>query len=329
VTTASLINPTPDEKVDQPIAVSGGRTRTPSAESAVATSAKADVAQTDRLAQLADAVRQHHSRVIGCAHQTFEHARHAGVALNEAKDQMPHGAWKIWVRENCDVSVRTAQKYMQIANNWNELQTKAPSTALLTIDTAVNLLKKPAGGPRDNTKNTHDRHPIARDGRTADDLDGDPSSANDEEDDREDRRHEDLHLDRGELGEPDHEETDDDGVQSASTEDILSDTATGYLRVCFGNSEFLPAPVLEEITPEHAKRAWIYETTLPKEQARRREQIEHDSVSADDAVRAGKQIIIASFWAMVWVGLMEAVGIDENTKFRLSESAYQPWTLPD
>jgi len=320
MTTASVTDPTPDEMADQAIAVAVGETGNLSDESAVATSAKADVTQTARLAQLAKSVRQHHTGMIGSARQTLEHARDAGLALSEARKLMPHRAWETWVEKNCDVSLRTAQKYMQIANNWSKLQTKAPLTAPLTIDAATKLLKKPTGGSGDKAKNTQDRHTIARDGRKAADLDGDHSFANDDEDNREDRRDEGLHPDREELGEADHEEPGDDGVQSASRKNSLSESAAGYLLANFGNGEPRPAPVPEEITPTRAIRAWIYETTLPKEQAHRSQQMVHGSVSRDDVVRVGRQVIMASFWAMVWARLIEEVGNDENAMFRLTET---------
>jgi hypothetical protein len=41
--------------------------------------------------------------------------RRLHVPLAEAKAMLAHGQWLPWLRENCDVSARTAQSYMQLA----------------------------------------------------------------------------------------------------------------------------------------------------------------------------------------------------------------------
>jgi hypothetical protein len=42
-----------------------------------------------------------------------EHYTEAGRLLNEARPQKARGAWGRWVSENFDLSIRTAQLYMQ------------------------------------------------------------------------------------------------------------------------------------------------------------------------------------------------------------------------
>jgi hypothetical protein len=39
-----------------------------------------------------------------------------GQLLIEAKGQVPHGQWLLWLKEYCQISVRSAQTYMQIAH---------------------------------------------------------------------------------------------------------------------------------------------------------------------------------------------------------------------
>jgi hypothetical protein len=49
-----------------------------------------------------------------------EHYRRAGEMLIEAKDQVGHGGWGRWLKKNFELSMRTAQRYMQWAELHNE-----------------------------------------------------------------------------------------------------------------------------------------------------------------------------------------------------------------
>lgn len=46
-----------------------------------------------------------------------EHYRRAGVMLNEAKEQVPYGAWTKWLSKNFELSRSTAAVYMQWARS--------------------------------------------------------------------------------------------------------------------------------------------------------------------------------------------------------------------
>lgn len=48
---------------------------------------------------------------------TFKAAIEAGVKLKEASALCPYGTWKPWLEENTPISTRTAQVYMQMADN--------------------------------------------------------------------------------------------------------------------------------------------------------------------------------------------------------------------
>jgi hypothetical protein len=97
-----------------------------------------------RLAQLALTVTTEHKASIESAVSAIEHARRAGLALLEAKAQLPHGAWLPWLLEHCPmVSERTAQRYMRLAENWTAIEAKATRVSDLPIRQALTLLSEP------------------------------------------------------------------------------------------------------------------------------------------------------------------------------------------
>jgi hypothetical protein len=49
------------------------------------------------------------------ARASLQHACRAGQLLIEAKNQTLHGQWLSWLDQNCNVSERSAQAYMQVA----------------------------------------------------------------------------------------------------------------------------------------------------------------------------------------------------------------------
>lgn len=51
-----------------------------------------------------------------------EHYRLAGEMLNEAKDQIAHGAWGKWLSKNFELSAITAQRYMRWARLHDEIR---------------------------------------------------------------------------------------------------------------------------------------------------------------------------------------------------------------
>ena len=78
-------------------------------------------AKPPTLARLAKLINQEHHAACRAFEKTVHHAEAAGRFLAEAKEKVPHGGWEEWVRENTDVSPRTARGYMQIACRFHEL----------------------------------------------------------------------------------------------------------------------------------------------------------------------------------------------------------------
>src|SRR5262249_24189032 len=49
----------------------------------------------------------------------------AGELLKEAKAKLPHGEWLSWLKKQCELSQRTAQRYMKSCGGQAEARTKA------------------------------------------------------------------------------------------------------------------------------------------------------------------------------------------------------------
>jgi hypothetical protein len=121
------------------------------------------------LPQLAKRINAEHDEALSAARTAIEHARRAGALLQQAKDQCGHGNWTKWVEDHLTLSLRTAQKYLRLAEGWEELEAKAPSTAHLTVEKALELLAEPKGitgpievhqVPIEHVQGTIEVHPV-------------------------------------------------------------------------------------------------------------------------------------------------------------------------
>lgn len=99
---------------------------------------------TTELTTLAADIRESHEAAIAAGRSALEHARCAGELLVEAKRQVGHGTWLVWLRDHCPtLSARTAQVYMRIAREWPALEAKAQRVADLPVREALALLATP------------------------------------------------------------------------------------------------------------------------------------------------------------------------------------------
>jgi hypothetical protein len=96
-----------------------------------------DGAMSNRLPILAAEIMREHAEVRRAAQMSVEHAIKAGEALIEAKGQLKHGKWLPWLRDNCEMSARTAQLYMQLAKHKDQIRN---SVADLGLRDALELL---------------------------------------------------------------------------------------------------------------------------------------------------------------------------------------------
>ena len=76
----------------------------------------------NRLSLLAAAINAEHRAAFGAAEKALEHAAECGRRLIEAKSLLPHGEWLPWLEANTEVVPRQSQKYMRLANNWEEIR---------------------------------------------------------------------------------------------------------------------------------------------------------------------------------------------------------------
>ncbi|HQU43307.1 MAG: hypothetical protein B7Z73_01140 [Planctomycetia bacterium 21-64-5] len=84
-----------------------------------------------RLEQLAMRANLAHDLAKKAAVQFCRHSVEAGMALMEAQDLCPEGAWLAWLADHFDGSARTAQRYMQQAS---EVILLGDSSAELTLN---------------------------------------------------------------------------------------------------------------------------------------------------------------------------------------------------
>jgi hypothetical protein len=101
-----------------------------------------ELTTTQSLPELAATANRAHHEIEELAVSAVAKAREAGEALREAKEQIPHGQWGEWVRDNFAGSVRTAQLYMKIAAQWPELE-KTQRVADMPLRQVAGLLEKP------------------------------------------------------------------------------------------------------------------------------------------------------------------------------------------
>ncbi len=109
--------------------------------------------RTPSLPDLATRIRVGHSAVIEAKKNIVRKAIEVGGWLKQAKDspEMKHGMWLPWLKANCaDLSERTAQRYMELADNKEDLEEllklKSAAMADLTLSGALELLQTPPPG---------------------------------------------------------------------------------------------------------------------------------------------------------------------------------------
>jgi len=103
------------------------------------------LAQSEALADLAGRIREEQAGIRNAFKRGIEHAMAAGDLLIEAKEQLVHGQWGPWLEDNCEMSARTARRYMYLASNRDAIEAKMATVANLnlTVRGAVKLLAAP------------------------------------------------------------------------------------------------------------------------------------------------------------------------------------------
>jgi hypothetical protein len=101
-----------------------------------------NLATSNSLADLRERLKIEHAAVVGALKTS--RAMACGDILIEAKAQLKHGQWLPWLK-SCAVSERSAQAYMRIARNRENIEANPQTTADLTIDAALRSLAEAVG----------------------------------------------------------------------------------------------------------------------------------------------------------------------------------------
>jgi hypothetical protein len=81
------------------------------------------------LAELAAQINAEHGLAETAIREGLSHARQAGMRLLQGKARIPHGNWLPWLKANCrQGNPRTAQRYMRLAEHWEEVVTRGGET---------------------------------------------------------------------------------------------------------------------------------------------------------------------------------------------------------
>jgi hypothetical protein len=96
------------------------------------------------LDDLALRVRDAHAATHRAACNLLEHAMAAGDALNKALSLAPEGGWENWIKQRCEISLRTAQVYMQLSRG--RAAVEAQRAAPMSLRGALAVLKREQPG---------------------------------------------------------------------------------------------------------------------------------------------------------------------------------------
>jgi vacuolar-type H+-ATPase subunit I/STV1 len=106
------------------------------------TTTTTDIATSNSLADLAARIRAEHETASAEFNSSLRHAMACGELLIEAKAELnKHGEWLPWLKDNCEMSERTAQAYMRVARSFRNLDdAKAQRVADLSFRDALRSL---------------------------------------------------------------------------------------------------------------------------------------------------------------------------------------------
>jgi len=106
------------------------------------------------LPALAKTINETHTAIVREAKSAVAKAITAGEALIAAKAVVPDGTWLRWLKANCIISDRTAQLYMQLAENKLVLETWLRDGTQQVADQTLNGALKMLRGPPDKPPTT-------------------------------------------------------------------------------------------------------------------------------------------------------------------------------
>jgi len=108
------------------------------------------------LEELASNIRAEYAQVCESFGNAMLHTLAVGRLLLKAKSAVDHGGWLAWLAQNCELSARTANRYMRLAKHPTPLLEGDPSrVADLSLRAADALLTKHKS-PKTNTDKAQD-----------------------------------------------------------------------------------------------------------------------------------------------------------------------------
>jgi hypothetical protein len=114
---------------------------------------------TNDLAALASSIRARLQDIKKSCVTALRIALDVGKTLNQVKEQVPDKEWGKWLRDNCFLSVRSAQLYMQLADHRDEIEAEIARFDELSIRQARKLIAKPKTSPQEEEVEPVDSEP--------------------------------------------------------------------------------------------------------------------------------------------------------------------------
>jgi hypothetical protein len=105
------------------------------------------LSEVERLGALATRINAEHAACLLAVGRALAHAIEAGGLLAEVKASLPHGEFGPWLASNFAGSDRTARAYLRLHDHRSEIEAKRQSSATLSIDRALKMLKPPKPPP--------------------------------------------------------------------------------------------------------------------------------------------------------------------------------------
>lgn len=101
---------------------------------------------TDVATLKAKRINQLHAAAMSTAAEALKYAIECGHALSEAKAELGHGNWEKWLEANCEMTSRTASRWMKIASHQEAIEDAK------SIREALTLLAPPKIEPPNRTR---------------------------------------------------------------------------------------------------------------------------------------------------------------------------------
>jgi Protein of unknown function (DUF3102) len=115
----------------------------------------------DALTDLAAKIKTLHAQALDAGKNVVRKAIDAGMALIEAKRQVGHGGWLRWLKENCELSGRTAEDYMKCARNRQKLEAIIAAAANMTLGQALREIKQKPDKDGDGAMGKYEKARVA------------------------------------------------------------------------------------------------------------------------------------------------------------------------